>query len=818
MKKLYPVLFVFCIISSLYSQNKTPIYQTVKGQVLDSSTKLPLEFATISFQEKTEGSMPIGTITDDKGNFKLSVPTGTYDITFDFLSFQPFQLINVSILKDLNLNPVTLKSTLENLAEIQVTASNKAAVIKLDRMVYLVDKDLTVTGGSALNALNSVPNVSVNAEGLVSLRNDPHVKILVNGKQSAQSNADVLNNLNAEAIEKIEVITVPSSRFSAEGTGGIINIILKKGKGSGLNTTINLTAGDPDYYGFATNVNFKKDKFNIYNTTGYLQRESPGSSYIHNEFISNNTTTAYLNDDRTYKRDKAVFNSMLGIDYEINPTTTFNVTVTLNLVDGDDITTNDSNYLDVINTNEQKFERFDNSKINSDLFEISVGYSKQFEKEGHQLSINYAREKTLNKTNSDFNNFVYDNTIRIPKIIDDFVILNKHNETYQLFDIYYSLPFGKNSLFEMGYEGYFVDLNTDYNYNSYDSTSQTFINNSNFSNVFNYSDKVHSFFSRFESSLGKLSYSAGLRIERADLDFNLENSTVSYAHNKTELFPSTHISYEFSESSNLTFSYGKRISRPVYWILNPFETKISETNIVVGNPEMEPFFIHLYELKHVKRVDKFTLSSTLFIKDYTNAPERVTFSTGELINEIPVELTTYKNIASLHQIGFEQYANFKLFKWWNLAAGYSIYNSEQEGIFEYIDFNNNPKTIDFSSTDLSGYGSLSSKFTLPQEWILQANYKYYAPSEGAISKRKEYNYVDLALSKNLWSNKASLTLSVTDLFNSNKIERIVNTAAARTNNMIQWNERMLLLNFSYRFNQNDKKLNFEVDKDRSIMF
>lgn len=817
MKKLYFVFFVYIIFSPLYSQNKTPIFHTVKGTVVDSSTNTPLEFATISFQEKSEGIIPIGTITDEKGNFKISVPKGIYDITIEYLSFKPTKLTAVFVHKDLNLNKILLSISAENLNEILVTGTNKTVLIKLDRMVYFADKDLTISGASALNALNSIPNVSVNAEGLVSLRNDPHVKILINGKQSAQSNSDILNNLQADAIEKVEVITVPSSNFSSSGTAGIINIILKKGKDIGLNTTINLTAGNPDYLGFSSNINYKKDRINIFNTTAYLSRKTPGNSYIHNEIKNNNSIIGYLNDDRTYKREKSVFNTLLGIDYEISQTATFNTTATIKIANGNNLTTNKSTYRDENKTLIQSFERIDNSKIDLDLFEVSASYEKKFKKEGHQLSIYYAYEKILDKTNAFINN--YNSYPTVSHLISkDLNILDHQNNNFQLFKFDYVLPFGKNTMFETGYDMELEDLTTDYNYKSYDITSELFTYNPTFSNVFNYNNIVHAFYTRLESSYKKFSYSAGLRIENATVDFELENSSNFYKNKKTDFFPSTHISYEFSDSSNLTLSYGKRISRPTYWVLNPFETKISETNIVVGNPEMEPFYIHLYELKHVKSGNKLTLSTTIYIKDYTNAPERVTFSTGALINGIPVEVTTYKNIAALHQVGFEQNANFSPYKWWNLSAGFNIYNSEQIGVFEYTDINNNPKTIDFSSIDLSGYFNLSTKFTFPKEWRFQTNYKYFAPSEGAISKRKAYHYVDTALSKNLFNNKASITLSVSDVFNSNKINRIVNTTSARTYNMFQWNERMFTLNFTYRFNKNDKKLNFEVDKDRSIMF
>ena len=179
MKKLYAVLFVLFVFSSLYSQNKTNVSHNIKGEVIDLETMLPLEFATVTFKAKKEGIKPIGTITDKQGNFKISIPRGIYDITFDFLSYKQFRINDVPITKDHQLEPVHLSFSPENLSEIQVNGSTQRASVKLDRMIYYIDKDLTIAGGSALNALNNIPNVSVNSEGKVSLRNDPNVKILI---------------------------------------------------------------------------------------------------------------------------------------------------------------------------------------------------------------------------------------------------------------------------------------------------------------------------------------------------------------------------------------------------------------------------------------------------------------------------------------------------------------------------------------------------------------------------------------------------------------------------------------------------------------
>ncbi|MDO9261873.1 MAG: carboxypeptidase-like regulatory domain-containing protein, partial [Flavobacteriaceae bacterium] len=243
MKKIYPFIFVYFIVISLYSQNKNIDNQSVKGHVVDFETKQAIEFASITFTSTNSEHLTKGTITDAKGNFKIELPKGIYDIKVDFLSFEPILLKNIVLQKNLTLDTFELKIAVEGLEEVNVAGFNKSVFLKLDKLVYYVDKDLTTAGATALSALSNIPSVAVNPEGRISLRNDENVKILINGKPSALGNSNVLNNLQAEAIEKVEVITVPSARFSATGTAGIINIILKKNKKLGFNASLNLTAG-----------------------------------------------------------------------------------------------------------------------------------------------------------------------------------------------------------------------------------------------------------------------------------------------------------------------------------------------------------------------------------------------------------------------------------------------------------------------------------------------------------------------------------------------------------------------------------------------
>lgn len=816
MKKNYPIIFVYFIIISLYSQNKNTEIHTVKGHVIDYETKLPIEFASITFSSSNKEHLNKGAITDGKGNFKLEVPKGLYDIKVDFLSFQPILLKDVIIHKNLTFDTFELKIAVEGLEEVNVSSTNKSVFLKLDKLVYFVDKDITNAGATALSALSNIPSVAVNPEGKISLRNDENVKILINGKQSAIGNSNILNNLQADAIEKVEVITVPSARYSASGTAGIINIILKKNNNTGLIGSLNLTAGSPEYFGIANNFNYKKNHFNLSNSIGYIVRNTPGNAMINNTYLSNNTVIGNLHENRNYNRDKNVFNNVLGLDYTISSTATLNATFTLNLVDGNEKTSNNSTYFNANKLLLESFQIKDHNQIDENLYELSLNYTKNFSKENQYFNLNYSFSKSEDIANSKiyhYNTFptLGENAAKNLWIQDN-TQLNNH-----YFGFVYNHPIGKKTLIEIGNENKLGDLKTNYDLRNFSIANQNYVLNTNFSTIFDYTDHIYSFYAKIETAFNKLSLSTGLRSEIADIKFGLSNKPPKYQTKETDFFPSLHLSYEISENQSVSLNYGKRIYRPNFWMINPFETKISEQNIVVGNPELIPFFSDIYDLKHLKKWEKFSISTNMYVKDYSDVPERITFSKGETINSKPIETTTYQNISSISQIGMEFFANYTPYKWWQLSAGFNVYKSKQRGSYHFKDVFNVPQTIKLDSDDRSGTINANTTLNFPKQWRFQANYRYNAPSQGAISKRAAYQFVNASISKEFWKNKATLTFTATDLFNSNKLKRTINTSVGITDNVFQWNERFFVLNLNYRFNQKEKKT-VEIDRDQTIMF
>ena len=264
MKKLTSTitLLLFCFSLLGYAQPGKDKLK-VTGKVIEKNSKQPLEYATITLKNTTNPKMIAGGVTNNKGEFTIDVSSGTYDIIVEFISFKSTTIKEKNITENLSLGTIGLAEDAAQLNEVVVRAEKTTVEIKLDKKVYNVGSDLMVKGGTVSDVLDNIPSVSVDAEGTVSLRGNENVRILIDGRPSNAINiTEALRLIPADAIEKVEVVTNPSARYDAEGGGGLLNIILKKGKNQGFNGTIIANTGYPDNHGLSGTLNYKTEKLN----------------------------------------------------------------------------------------------------------------------------------------------------------------------------------------------------------------------------------------------------------------------------------------------------------------------------------------------------------------------------------------------------------------------------------------------------------------------------------------------------------------------------------------------------------------------------
>lgn len=799
------LLIVFTILFFTYSGIAQMAKVTVNGKIYEKSTNAPLEYATVVFQNVNNPEIIVGASSDEKGNFSLDVVKGTYNIKYEFISLKSFEITNKEIFSNTNLGTIFLEPDVAQLKEVVVIAEKSTVEFKLDKRVYNVGQDMMVKGGTMSDVLNNVPSITVDPDGTIALRGNENVRILIDGRPSGLAGiniADALKLLPADSVEKVEVITNPSARYDAEGGGGIINIVLRKGKSQGINGSVIASVGDPEAYGLTSNINYRSDLFNLFSNFGYNYRNSPGNSSNNSEYFNEDGTTKnFIYESRTNQRLNKSFNANYGIDLFLTKSASWTHALTFSTDSGKNP---DNVYY---NNYDADFNpTFIRNRLNDQLskqysLEYSSVFTKDFEKEDHKLTANVAFSKNQDNENS----IIYDQIIGDPTSIFTDITLNNQSQLRNLFQADYVLPFGLDSRFEAGYRGNFQKNLTDFRVNE----------NSIFSNLLEYIENVNALYAQYGSKIKSFSYFLGLRWEDSYIEVNSITSKDYNTKIYNNFFPSVTLNYELNKSSNLTLSYSKRINRPRGRFLNPFSSYSSNINIFQGNPDLNPSYTNVVDLGFLKKWSNLTFNSSLYVNMTDDVFQFIRKESGEFVTtiingesvEIPVIITTPINLSKEYRVGFEMNANYSPFKWWRLNGNFNLYLVENQGDYTYIDYQDKEVIQNFDNTAVTWFSRITSKITLPYKIDWQTNATYNAPQNTAQGKRLDMTSVNLSFSKDIINDKGSLALNVSDLFNTRKRRGYVDLENVSSFSTFQWRQRQITLSFTYRFNKKKEREN-----------
>ena len=794
MKKIL-LFFVLTSTSLLYSQNSEVI---VTGTVTDSETNIPLEYATISvFNVNSEDAIN-GVITDSNGEFSIELSKGNYDFKVEFISFKIKYYRNITVNNPVSLGTIELSIDENILDEIEVIGEKTEIEIKLDKTVYNIGKDLTLKGSSVSDVLDNLPSIEVDIEGNVSLRGNESVRILINGKPSGLvgiSSNEALKQFPSESVEKVEVITSPSARYNAEGTAGIINIILRRSKLTGFNGSLSLNSGYPERYGVSANLNYRTKKLNFFNNIGYNTRTSEGSFVNETEYYTDQAINNFLNENgvRGSERNSNYLNT--GIEYFISDKTSVVGSYVFRKSDG--FTNNTNNVNQNFNSISKFSERLEKESEIDDTNEFSINLTHDFNKEGHVLTMDYQKEKSSENENG----FISNSQLKpiLTKYLSEKVNTDEIQES-ELFKIDYVLPIKKDGQFELGFRRSNQHQDIDYLAKNEDLNGN-FINDLNLSNTLLYNEKVNAFYTQYGNKKNKFSFLLGLRYEESKTTVKQLANNTNNVKNYNDFFPTLNLSYQIKEDETITFGYNRRIRRARSYFINPFPSKSSATNIFQGNPNIDPTYSNGIDLGYLKRYKKLTLNGSIYYRKETGVFTFISENTGDFVfvNEIlvPVLRRTPINLASNKQIGLELNANFNQSKNWRLNGSLNFYQSETLG--EYMG-------IVYDSKNLTWSGRLSNNLKLFSSVDWQTSFRYRAPQKTAVSERKASIYSNTAFSKDLLKDKVTLTFKVNDIFETGKWRIESFNENYRSYSESNWRGgRTLELNLIYRFNQKKKE-------------
>ncbi|WP_338410620.1 TonB-dependent receptor [uncultured Flavobacterium sp.] len=772
---------------------------TVSGTIFEKSTKTPLEYATVVLKNLNNPTLISGGITNEKGDFNFEVDKGTYQVSFEFISFKTLVVKSKILMSNTAFDAVYLESDISQLQEVVVIGEVSTVEFKLDKRVYNVGQDMIVKGGTMSDVLNNVPSVTVDPDGTIALRGNENVRILIDGKPSGLAGinvADALKLLPADSVQKIELITNPSARYDAEGSGGIINIILRKGKAQGINGSFVASVSDPESYSVSSNLNYRGTHFNLFSNLGYNYRNSPGNSKNNSQYFDGTTgqTIRYIDEQRTNNRLSNGYNANLGIDLFLNTSTNWTHSLTFNKSNGSN---SDDVYL--YNFDELSVPTFTRNRFNDELndefsIEYASNFTKQFTKEDHKLTIDVA----VSENKEDNSSIIFDRIIGDESSLFIETTLNNEKQKRKLIQADYVLPIGEDGRFETGYRGSFQENLTDFRIEP----------NTLFSNTLEYNEYIHALYIQYGNKIKNFSYFFGLRYEDSNIDVNSITSNDYNTKKYNNFFPTATLNYDINDDSNISISYSKRINRPRGRFLNPFSSYSSNINIFQGNPDLNPSFTDAYEIGFLKKWGKITLNSSAYANYTNNSTQFIRKESGLFVDNIPVILSTPINLAKETRMGFEFNVNYNPTKWWKLNGNFNIFKNKITGDYSYVNYLDETINQNFDNEANSWFTRISSKISLPYKIDWQTNVSYRAAQQTAQGKRLDMTDVNLAFSKDVLKDKGTIALNVSDLFNMRKrryLTYIPNLVSSYSE--YQWRLRQVTLAFTYRFNKKKEREN-----------
>jgi len=741
-----------------------------------------------------------GTATNLDGEFEINMEPGTYRLRVTFVSLNTF-LTEVEIVsgETVDLGQIEMQERQEELDEVVVRGERSYVEMNFDSRRFNVGEDVASLGGSALDVLDNVPSITTDFEGNVSLRGNQGVQILINGRPSnlVRGGTDGLSSIPASLIQSVEVITNPSARYEAQGTAGIIDIILVDNAQLGFNGNVQVTTGYPLDSSVSTNLNYQNNSINWFLNFDFEYENQPETGTSFQSFSAD--TTYLFSEENDVSEKEREGNIFFGADFFLPNDQILTASSRISLERGDE--DGDLLYTDFnppanqvyrsINNNMDILRQIDRENIEDARerdFDVRLQYENRFEGEDHRLTADFDFE-----FGSESEDFLQTGVTEVGT--SDFNNRRTFSdEEYReiRFDTDYERPIGENGRFETG-------MRINYEWEDNDFISEELVNGVwtqpqeefTVSDNFTYIENVNALYAIYSGATGDFTYQAGLRAENTNIETALDLAGTESSQNYTNLFPSLFLSYTISEQNSLQLSYSRRISRPWSRYLLPFTEIRDSRNRRVGNPDLDPEIGDSYELGWLRRWETGSILTSFYYRYRTGVIEDVYTIDGDgITTRFPI------NLATEDAWGVELSVDQDLFEGFQLSGSLNLFQSESEGEFE-------GELYESSSESFTGRFRVRYRFL--ESWNLQSNMYYRGPRETTQGRRGSSTSFSAGLSKQLLDDKARLSLNVRDLFNSRNADREVIRETSYTNNNYSWSSRSFRVTFQYNFNSEGRR-------------
>ncbi len=797
--KILLLILTFTYVSFSFSQHggERPKIGTYTGKIVHSESNNAIPYTKILLINPKDSTVVAGGLSNETGTFNITkIPVGLYTAKITSFGFKPIFIDSLMFSPRsplINAGDIKLVEDVDLLNEVEVVAEQAEIETSIDKKVFNVDKQITTKGGTALDALQNVPSITVDVDGNVSLRGSANVTILIDGRPSSLSGGGrqgVLTSIPASSIEKIEIITNPSAKYDPDGMSGIINIVLKKNKLRGFNgsidagvgTGVETSFGKPITYNAALNLAYRNEKFNMYGSYSNNYYYGYRNFYQERETWLPNYNKLIQDREGTHLRQSNMLK--FGTDFYLNPKNTLGFSVSGNLSEND-------------RTGNMKYLSYDSTVLNDSWRRISgnpskrkgvdgnIYYEKKYDKKDQLLSFdaNYSQGTYFSagdyiNDSLDFNGLVTVEGYQKQK--------NQSPEAYTTgnarVDYYYPTKKGK---IETGAKSTLRLTNQKFSQQTFNYDTQQFLNDDSLTNSFNYSEKVFAGYFIYGLNLEKYKFQVGLRAEQALVDAYVEGDSIKYKNDYFALYPSAHIKKPLGRTKELSLSYSRRVNRPHRHSVNPFPKYTDPLNLRRGNPYLNPEYINSVELGYMSYSKKLTVTSSVYYRYMTNLIKRV-----KTVEPNGVAVTSWQNLDEGHFVGVEMVFIYKPYKWWRMMISANVSQS-------FLNSND----AELNNSGMSGSAFFNQTFTLKNNWSIQNTAYYMSPFILPQGKTLAMYSTNIAVKKSLLkNNKLSLSLSLQDVFNTRRFALEVNSNQDYTlYSKWKWQSRRLMFNVSYSF-------------------
>ncbi len=788
------------------NQSNMPKDAKITGTIVDESNGQHVPYAVVAIYRAKDSSLVTGVMSNDDGSFTIQeLPYGKFFILVTSIGYKKHKYNNVILTpaqKVASIGTIKVNPSATSLNEVKVVGTAPPILYQIDKKVINIEQNVTASGGTLADALQNAPSVQTDVQGNITLRGSSNFTVLVDGRPSPIEGSEALQQIPASLVQNVEIITNPSAKYDAEGSAGIINIIMKKQKVQGESGMVNVTAGNGNKYSANLNLNYKISKFNFTLGGDFTDMKSVVKNNMSNTDTLKQQTikNQEINGNGNFHRQGMGLNA--GIDYAIDDKNS--LTLTGSIGSRTFSRPLNSNYHDVYDTISKPpaniyYLNSTNPELKRSYGTLNLDYLLKLDSAGQQLS---ASVYFLAGPNDNISSLEEDTTDANWNSLGKAKINQQTSQNINGTDLRtkadYTLPVSTKGKLEAGYQGRYSNSTGEYILKNY--VGDAWVEDTSQRDNFTFKDQIQASYVTFSNSMFLFDYQLGLRSEYEDRILNQEILNKEYKVNRIDFFPTIHLTRQLPWDFQIQASYTRRINRPQQWKIDPFVIHLDPQTIQHGYPGLLPEFANSYELNLEK---KLTETSFISIEGYLRQTSNLIQQISTFDQSTQITTNTFANIDHDRAMGSEFMTYLEPVKWFNLNCSFNVYNYHMFGTpIPTVANNINTWNIRVNPT-----------FRVSRHTTVQASYAYNAPTITAQGSRSAYYFSTVGIKQSLFKQKGSLTLQVRDLVGHTNYITTTESPHQYKYSNFQRESQVFLLTFSYRINNYKVKQNKKQNQD-----